>query len=97
MRANGDRTKRIWAGEIGFPTGRSTAAVSDQSQAKYLVESLRSWTSFKFSGPVFVYSLRDEGADKWDHFQNFGLLRTNGTPKPAYTALQRALRGERPW
>jgi hypothetical protein len=93
MRANGDRTKRIWASEIGFPTGRSSAAVSDQSQAKYLVESLRSWTGFKFSGPVFVYSLRDEGADKWDHFQNFGLLRTDGTPKPAYTAIRRALRG----
>jgi polysaccharide biosynthesis protein PslG len=93
MRANGDRTKRIWASEIGFPTGRSSAAVSEQSQAKYLVESLRSWTGFTFSGPVFVYSMRDEGPDKADHFQNFGLVRTNGSPKPAYTALQRALRG----
>jgi hypothetical protein len=93
MRAHGDRTKRIWASEIGFPTGRASASVSDQAQAKYLVESLRSWTNFGFAGPVFVYSMRDEGPDKLDHFQNFGLLRTDRSPKPAYTAVQRALRG----
>jgi hypothetical protein len=93
MRAHGDRTKRIWASEIGFPTGRTAVSVSEQTQAKYLVESLRSWTKFAFAGPVFVYSMRDEGRDLTDHYQNFGLLHTDGTPKPAYTALRRALRG----
>jgi hypothetical protein len=92
MRAHGDGKKKIWATEIGFPTGRSPRAITEQTQAKYLVESLRAWTDYSFDGPVFVYSMRDEGPDRADHYQNFGLVRTDGTPKPAYLALQRTLR-----
>jgi hypothetical protein len=92
MRAHGDGKKRIWATEIGFPTGRSPRAITEQTQGKYLVESLRLWTDYAFDGPVFVYSMRDEGPDRADHYQNFGLVRTDGTPKPAYLALQRNLR-----
>jgi hypothetical protein len=91
MRTNGDARKKIWATEIGFPTGRSDVSVTEQTQAKDLVESLKTWQSYPFAGPVFVYSMRDEGPDTYDHYQNFGLVRTTGTPKPAYLALQRAI------
>jgi polysaccharide biosynthesis protein PslG len=93
MRTNGDATKKIWATEIGWPTGTNVRAISETDQANYLLEGLRTWTSYSFTGPVFVYSLRDEGPDLADEYQNFGLVHTSGTAKPAYLALQRALMG----
>jgi hypothetical protein len=93
MQTHGDAKKKIWATEIGFPTGVSSRAVSEQTQAKYLVESLRTWKAYAFAGPVFVYSMRDEGPNRADHYQNFGLVRTSGTPKPAFRALKDALLG----
>ncbi len=93
MQTFGDAKKKIWATEIGFPTGTSNVSVSEQTQAKDLVESLRAWNAYSFAGPVFVYSMRDEGPDRTDHYQNFGLVHTSGTPKPAYLALKRALLG----
>jgi polysaccharide biosynthesis protein PslG len=95
MRAHGDATKRIWASEIAFPTGRDPLAVTEQQQAKYLVEALQAWSAYRFSAPVFVYSMRDEGSDLRDRYQNFGLVHRNGAAKPAYLALRRALRARR--
>jgi hypothetical protein len=95
MRAHGDAAKRIWASEIAFPTGRDPLAVTEQQQAKYLVESVRAWQAYRFSAPVFVYSMRDEGSDLRDRYQNFGLVHRNGAAKPAYVALRRALRAPR--
>lgn len=40
---------------------------------------------------VFVYELFDQGAGDTDVELGFGLLRNDGTPKPAYTALQTLL------
>jgi hypothetical protein len=93
MRTNGDASKKIWATEIGWPTGTNARAISEANQANYLVEGLTTWMKYSFTGPVFVYSLRDEGPDLSNQYQNFGLVHTSGTPKPAYLALQRALLG----
>ncbi|MGV8871823.1 MAG: hypothetical protein ACOH2Q_04810 [Rhodococcus sp. (in: high G+C Gram-positive bacteria)] len=35
-------------------------------------------------GPAYVYSLRDAGSNTADTEQNFGLVRTDWTPKIAY-------------
>src|SRR4051812_545275 len=91
MRAHGDAQKKIWATEIGFPTGTNPRAVSEANQASYLLESLRTWTRYAYTGPVFVYSMRDEGPNRADHYQNFGLVRTSGTANPASLVLRRAL------
>jgi hypothetical protein len=45
-----------------------------------------------FTGPFFWYQIRDQGTDPADREQNFGLLRRDGSPKPAYGAFCR--RGE---
>jgi hypothetical protein len=93
MRAHGDTTKKIWATEIGFPTGTSNVAVSESAQATDLVNGMRAWQHYAFAGPVFVYSMRDEGPNRSDPYQNFGLVHTIGTTKPAFIGLQRALLG----
>lgn len=41
---------------------------------------------------VFVYELFDQGPDDTDVEHGFGLLRNDGTPKPAYTALKNLLK-----
>jgi hypothetical protein len=40
---------------------------------------------------VFIYELFNQGRDDTDVEQGFGLLRFDGTPKPAYVALQAQL------
>jgi hypothetical protein len=88
-----DANKHVWATEIGFPTGTDRVAVSEGEQGPYLVEGVRAWQRRAYSGPIFVYSMTDEGPNRADHYENFGLVRYNGTPKPAYAALRASLRG----
>jgi hypothetical protein len=42
-------------------------------------------------GRTYLYEMIDEGSDPAEQEQNFGLLRNNGTPKPAFTALRNLL------
>lgn len=93
MTARGDGDKRVCATEVGFPTGTDSVAVSEAKQGPYLVEGIRAWLARSFSAPVFVYSIADQGSTRSDYFQNFGLVRWDGTQKPAYDTVRTALRG----
>ena len=42
-------------------------------------------------GALFWYSYRDQGTSTTDTENFYGLRRFDGTPKPAYTALQQAI------
>lgn len=82
---NGEGAKKIWATEYGAPTGgTSTQAVTEDAQAQYVSDAWREWTAASYAGPLFWYALRDTGTDKTDREQNFGLVRLDFTPKPAY-------------
>jgi hypothetical protein len=93
MAGRGDGKKRVCATEVGFPTGTDAKAVSEAKQGPYLVEGLKAWLARSYSAPVFVYSIADEGSRRSDYYQNFGLVRWDGTTKPAYDVVRRALRG----
>jgi hypothetical protein len=93
MRSKGDGGKRVTATEVGFPTGTSDRAVSESAQATYTVEAAKQWQAYSFDAPLFVYSNLDEGTNIGNHYENFGLARYNGQPKPAYSALRAALLG----
>jgi hypothetical protein len=93
MHAHGDASKKIWATEIGFPTGTSHVAVTEAAQATDLVNGMAAWAHYAFAGPIFVYSMRDEGPNRSNEYDNFGLVRTTGTAKPAFIGLQRAILG----
>ena len=90
MTANGDGTKQIWATEFGAPTGSSTQAVTESGQAQMITDAYAKLKSVSWAGPLFVYSFRDNGTESGDREQNFGILRHDWSPKPAYAAYQAA-------
>jgi polysaccharide biosynthesis protein PslG len=88
MVSGGDAATRIWLTEIGAPTGTSPVAVSDAVQAQTIQTVLMATRDVDWLGPVYVYTLRDSGTDLADPEQNFGVLRTDFTHKPAYGVIQ---------
>ncbi len=92
LKAQGDGAKQLWATEVAFPTGTGTGRVSEAVQADMLEALVVGWDSFSFGGPLFWHNIRDRGPDPADLEQNWGLLRHDRTPKPAYVRLRQMLR-----
>jgi hypothetical protein len=90
MQANGDGTDKMWATEYGLPTGGPTSW-SEQVQAEWIGAAYDTWATHAFSGPMIWYAGRDSGTSTTDREQHFGILRYDGTAKPAYAALQAKL------
>lgn len=91
MVRNGDGGKKIWLTEFGAPTSLSTGGVSEQVQSSMLTSGMDYARTLPWVGPVFVYNSRDTGTNRFDPEQNFGLIRTDFTLKPAwYAVLARA-------
>ena len=85
----GARMMPIWATETGAPTaGDDGGTVTEATQAG-LVETLaKAWAAVRASGPMCWYTLLDTtGTSREAHF---GLLRTDGSDKPAVAAVQSA-------
>lgn len=89
------------ATEVGYHTAAASSnpwhwALTEQAQAKY---TLRQFLELYNAGVrrSFAYELIDEGTDPSDMEQNFGLLRNDGSAKPAFNALRNliALLGDR--
>ncbi|MEP9390777.1 cellulase family glycosylhydrolase [Gordonia sp. VNK1] len=87
MRANGDGGKKIWMTEFGAPTS-GTAGVSEAAQQEALRQAIDNQRSTDYLGPLFVYSLRDSGTNTADVEQNFGLLSSDWSTKPAFATVQ---------
>jgi polysaccharide biosynthesis protein PslG len=90
LRAHGDGAKKIWATEFGFPTGRTPRDVTEAKQAQLLRKSLNDLVRRPWAGPAFVYSYRDSGTNERNVEQNFGVVRYDYSPKPAYRVFQSA-------
>jgi hypothetical protein len=87
MSANGDGDKKIWMTEMGAATSAPTAqGVTQEEQAKQIVDVLAGVAATGWSGPAFIYSIRDTDSAKTDDDQsNFGALLTSDW-KPKYAA-----------
>jgi hypothetical protein len=83
----GDARKPIWLTEMGAPTGTASGAVSEAEQARYVTHALAAWVARTWAGPILWYSMRDRTADRSAREDNFGLLRHDFAPKPAYRAF----------
>lgn len=89
---NGDGGKKIWMTEIGAPTAAATpGGVSQQEQARQITDVLARAARTVYSGPVFIYSIRDiDTADPTDDQDNFGaLLTSDWRPKVTAEVLAR--------
>jgi len=88
MTAHGDGAMRIWVTEFGYPTAGGNA-VSEARQGDYVKPAMDTWFAHPFAGPLFWYSARDSGTGQVEREEHFGLLRSDGTRKPAYFAVAR--------
>lgn len=107
MQSNGDIGKKIWVTEYGAPTGGpgqlasngtrlssiSADHVTEQLQAQMLNNAMQFYLSNPNLGAFFWYSYKDLGTNTNTIENFFGLVRANGTKKPAYTALQNQIQG----
>ena len=87
MAAHGDGGKKIWLTELGAANSVGDGqGVSQQEQAKEIVDVLGAAAATPYIGPAFIYSVRDtNSANTGDRESTFGaLLTTDWTPK--YTA-----------
>jgi len=98
MNEHGARNKPIWITEYGQSTADcGTECVSEDVQALHLQEMLTAvlthpeWRVRTIS----VFQLRDRGTDSTDRELQFGLLREDGSPKPAYWLIQAAMQALR--
>ncbi len=92
----------IWVNELGVPiydyaTGQEAPGRATQDeQASYIVESIADALAAG-AQKVFVFQLYDDGAGAVDPSSGkpaefFGLIANDGSPRPAYSAYQAAIR-----
>lgn len=111
MAMNGDSQKQIWMTEYGAPTGGPKAGatlsnfnfvnspdhVDETLQVSMLTEALTLWKQeTPWAGPIFWYSYKDLGVTPTTNENFFGLLRNDGSHKPAYDVLKNLLTKTQP-
>ncbi|GEE00351.1 hypothetical protein nbrc107696_07970 [Gordonia spumicola] len=89
MRQAGDGRKQVWITEFGAPTGGDPAkAVTEDDQKTAIMQILSRMAVDPLIGPTIIHSAVDRGGRNPDDIENhFGLMHTDFTPKPAYTAI----------
>jgi hypothetical protein len=106
LRSSGDATVPVIQTEAGYYTWSSTwnpasdhSGISETGQAKYLLRSIAE--SFNAGiQKTYQYDLKDDPINGTESKENhFGLIRSDGTLKPAYISLKNlnAMLGESTW
>lgn len=101
----GEGAKPIWITEMSWPTHRrAPGAVGDwaegvslQAQAAYLSRAYEKiGREYPFVQVAMWYNLRDQGSDPTRLEHNYGLVRHDFRPKPAYLAYAATARAAHP-
>lgn len=82
--------KPIIATETGYSTGKTSTSVSERVQAKYLLRRLFQYYRMGMVR-IYTFNLIDLSANPMSEYSNTGLLRHDGSKKPAFTAEARLL------
>lgn len=93
MNELGANTKAIWITEYGESTaGCGEECVSESTQADHLSEMIGAAASRPDWGikMLLLYQLRDRGSSSGQRELQFGLLRQDGSPKPAFSVVRAA-------
>jgi hypothetical protein len=80
--------KPVWITEIGYPSHTGAAGVDEETQADYLVRTFLLARTSPSIERVFWYDFQNDGEDPGEAEFNFGIVRKDGTPKPAFAALK---------
>ncbi|MGF0035529.1 alpha-L-arabinofuranosidase [Victivallis vadensis] len=78
-----------WVTEIGWPLEHPAARpdpVTEMKQAVYFARTMLLFRSTGSGTKVFWYDFQDDGVDPKNKEHNFGLIRTDYSPKPSYQA-----------
>lgn len=93
MNELGANTKAIWITEYGESTaGCGEECVTEAAQAAHLSEMISAVATNPEWGVrmLLLYQLRDRGSASGQRELQFGLLREDGSPKPAFSVVQAA-------
>lgn len=85
----GDAGKKIWASEYGVPT----ALQDEATQAAFIADLISTWRTVDFTGPMFVYTMRDRLTGSTDPEDTFGIFRSDWTAKLAVDVIRQAVGG----
>jgi hypothetical protein len=102
MTAHGDGNKPIWMSELGWsstnggPTsctrgqwaGQKPSGVSEAAQASFLSQAYGCLANDPYVTQADWFTLRDTPSEPVDELNHYGLLRTDGSPKPALSAFR---------
>jgi hypothetical protein len=102
MAAHGDGGKPIWMSELGWSstnggptsctrgqwTGQKPSGVSEAAQAQYLSQAYACLANDPYVTEAAWFTLRDTTTESVDELNHYGLLRTDGSPKPAMSAFR---------
>ncbi len=105
MAANHDSNKKIWITEFGAPTNGSGSIatttnynftvhpdhVNEALQAQMVAQSSEIYKKTPWLGAFYWYTYQDLGTSRSSTENFFGLLRHDGSKKPAYYAMREAI------
>lgn len=69
-------------------SGKGNIVAGEVNQAAYLEDMLTTWRTLGYTGPTFVWTLQDRNTASADPEDTFGVIRSDGTWKPAAYAIQ---------
>jgi hypothetical protein len=107
MVSHGDRYKRVWATEFGWPTvdgmsvppspGQEYAAdIDEDQQAAYTVRAFNWAREWGHAGVMFLWSLNYwPAAGKHSEMAKYSIVRWNWAPRPAYEAVKAMEKADR--
>ncbi|SFQ31905.1 hypothetical protein SAMN05216330_1266 [Bradyrhizobium sp. Ghvi] len=89
--ASGNPTFPIYVTEAGWPTATNKCGVNEQAQADNMAQLIL-WASTASSWlkGIWLYELKDSGANPSDLEHNFGLYHFDNSPKPSACAVRDA-------
>ncbi len=88
-RSHGTKTRLT---ELGWPTGCAAKSYSEREQAAYFVRAYLAAAGSGCCAAIYGYDFFDDGFNVLERENNFGIVRRDGTPKPAYRALAKTFR-----
>ena len=82
----------VWMTEVGWPTGCGTRAHGEREQAAKYARAYMTAAASGNMRAIFGYDFVDDGFCALELENNFGIIRRDMTPKPAYRALAKVCR-----